>query len=140
LALRRIIENCTIYKQHSVLITFIDFSKAFDSISGQYLQDTLFELGIPTYLINALFALYRGSTSQVMTLYGLTDKIPVDRGVLQGDTLAPYLFVLVLDRVLCRALKSWGYCHKTRLSSRSVDEFVTDLTYAHDIAAISTIF
>jgi hypothetical protein len=142
LALRRIIENCTIYKRHSVLITFIDFSKAFDSISRQYLQDTLFELDIPTYLINAIFSLYRGSTSQVMTPHGLTDKIRVDRGVLQGDTLAPYLFVLVLDRVLRRALddKSWGYCHKVRRSSRSADEFVTDLTYADDIAAVSTTF
>ena len=77
-----------------------------------------------------------------MTPHGLTDRFPVNRGVLQGDTLAPYLFVLVLDRVLRIALdgQSWGYCVRERRSSRSPEEKVTDLTYADDIAAIATNF
>jgi hypothetical protein len=142
MALRRIIQNCRVFQRQTVLITFIDFSKAFDSVSRQYLHDTLIELEIPPYLITAIFSLYRGSTSQVMTPHGLTDKIPVNRGVLQGDTLAPYLFVLILDRVLRRALddKSWGYCVRERRSSRSVDEYVTDLTFADDTAVLSTSF
>jgi hypothetical protein len=50
------------------------------------------------YLIKAVMSLYRGST--VVTKYGMNDKIPVDRGVLQGDTLSPYIFIMVMDRVL----------------------------------------
>ena len=94
LALRRISENCRIYQHQSVLLAFIDFSKAFDSVSRQYLRDTLTEPEVPAYLITAILSLYRGSTSQVMTPHGLTDRFPVNRGVLQGDTLAPYLSLI----------------------------------------------
>jgi hypothetical protein len=39
-----------------------------------------------------------------MSLYtsslNVANKIPVDRGVLNGDTLSPYLFIMVMKRVL----------------------------------------
>ena len=142
LALRRVIENCEVYQEQSAVITFIDFKKAFDSVHRHYLVDTLVDYGISRYLIRAIMSLYWTSTVQVVTTHGLTDRIPVRRGVLQGDTLAPYLFVLVLDRVLRKALDggSWGYCVRQRSGSRSPSEYVTDLSYVDDIALFSTSF
>jgi hypothetical protein len=84
MALRRIVENCRVLQHQSVIITFIDFSKALDNVSRQYLYDTLIELEIPIYLITAIFSLYHGSTSQVMTPHGLTDKIPMNRESCKG--------------------------------------------------------
>ena len=133
LDLSRVFENCEVYQEQSAVITFIDFS-----VHRHYLVD----YGISRYLIRAIMSLYWTSTVQVVTTHGLTDRIPVRRGVLQGDTLAPYLFVLVLDRVLRKALDggSWGYCVRQRSGSRSPAEYVTDLSYADDIALFSTSF
>ena len=85
--------------------------------------------------------LYWSSSVQVVTPYGLTDKIPVRRGVLQGDTLSPYLFIMVIDRVLRRAQldESWGYRVQTRRRSLG-DIYVTDLAFADDITLISSEF
>ena len=142
LALRRVIENCRVFQKQSVVITFIDFQKAFDSVHRSYLVDTLVDLEIPAPLIRAIMSLYWDSSVQVVTTHGLTDRVPVRRGVLQGDTLAPYLFVLVIDRVLRESLvvETWGYCVRERRSSRFPAEYVTDLTYADDIAVLSTNF
>ena len=140
LALRRVIENCRVFQKQSAVITFIDFQKAFDSVHRSYLVDTLVDLEIPAPLIRAIMSLYWDSSVQVVTTHGLTERVPVRRGVLQGDTLAPYLFVLVIDRVLREALvdETWGYCVRERRSSRSLAEYVTDLTYADDIAVLSS--
>ena len=142
LALRRVIENCQVYQKQSAVIAFIDFKKAFDSIHRSYLVETLTQLEIPIYLIKAIMSLYWESTVQVVTSHGLTDPIPVRRGVLQGDTLAPYLFVLVLDRVMQTALvdETMGYCVRERRSSRHPGRFVTDLTFADDIALLAQTF
>ena len=44
LALRRIIEECTVRKECQCVATFIDFSKAFDSISRSRMPDILYKL------------------------------------------------------------------------------------------------
>jgi hypothetical protein len=51
-------------------------------------------------------SLYKGAQAKVSTQYGLSDE-PIDLsiGVLQGDTLAPYLFIIVIDYIMRTALK-----------------------------------
>ena len=50
------------------------------------------------------------------------------------------MFVLVLDRVLCKALDGAIDCVCQTSGSRSPSEYVTDLSYADDIALFSTSF
>ena len=61
--------------------------------------------------------------------------------VLQGDTLAPYLFIIVLDYVLRKALdgreEELGFCLKKCQSRRFGPEILTDLDFADDIALLS---
>ena len=56
-------------------------------------------------------------------------------GVLQGDTLAPYLFVIVVDYVLRVAIQdnSDGFIIQKHLSRRHMAKYVTDLDLADDI-------
>ena len=42
---------------------------------------------------------------KVITPDGETDFFPIHAGVLQGDTLAPYLFAIAIDYVMRRAVK-----------------------------------
>ena len=44
--------------------------------------------------------LYRNTKVKVCSLDGDTDYFDIVAGVLQGDTLAPYLFIISLDYVI----------------------------------------
>ncbi|KAL5263087.1 hypothetical protein ACHWQZ_G008482 [Mnemiopsis leidyi] len=90
LALRRIIEECRIGKK-SAAIVFVDFSKAFDSINRDALFHILSLYGIPAPIIKAIRLLYDSAKSRVQTSDGLTEFFETLMGVLQGDTLAPFL-------------------------------------------------
>ena len=64
------------------------------------------------------------------------------KGILQGDTLAPFLFVLAVDWMMHRALTpeliaECGICVTPRRSSRYPACYLSDLDFADDIALLS---
>jgi hypothetical protein len=71
---------------------------------------------------------------------GDTDFFDILAGELQGDTLAPFLFVIILDYVLRTSLDKNSECGFTlteRLSSRNPANKLTDVEYADDLAITS---
>ena len=48
--------------------------------------------------------MYEDTTAKVITSDGETETVNILAGVLQGDTLAPYLVVIVIDYVMRKAL------------------------------------
>lgn len=80
---------------------FVDFSKAFDSVKWESIVQQLLFWKAPKEFIQSVFNVMQGHVVAVRTSDSLTGPpIPVGVGVLQGDTLAPYLFIMVLDSVL----------------------------------------
>jgi hypothetical protein len=72
---------------------------------------------------------------------GPSPSFEIARGVLQGDTLAPFLSIMVLDRVLKRALDSdpsFGF--RPHSGPRSPAIRITDLAYADYVAFIASSF
>ena len=137
LAIRRILQECRIGNK-SAAIVFVDFSKAFDSINRETLFHILGLYGIPEPLINAIKLLYDSSSSRVQTIDGLTDFFQTLLGVLQGDTLAPFLFIIVLDYVLRNSMSlDQGLTIIPRKSRRVSGLRVTDLDFADDLALLS---
>ena len=70
---------------------------------------------------------------------GDTEFFDIIAGVLQVDTLAPYLFIIVLDYVL-RNLdqnKILGFTLRKQLSRRYPAEMLTDADFADDLALLS---
>ena len=104
LALRRIIEGIKEYNLPAVM-TFIDFKKAFDMIHRGQMLKILVAYGIPEELTTAIADTYSNTKAKVITPDGETDAFQIYSGVLQGDTLAPYLFVTVLDYTLRQAIQ-----------------------------------
>ena len=140
LTLRRIIEGVKENNIKSVM-TFIDFRKAFDSIHRGKMIRILKAYGIPPKLLHAIEKMYTNTKAKVITPDGETEMFEITTGVLQGDTLAPFLFIIVLDYAMRKALvgreDDLGFTLSTRKSRRHAKETLTDLDFADDIALIS---
>ena len=61
--------------------------------------------GIPTKIVDAISILYKDTEAQVITPDGDTEFFEILAGVLQGDTLAPFLFIIVLHYPLEKLLE-----------------------------------
>ena len=99
LALRRVIEGVKSHNQKAIIL-YVDFKKAFDSIHRPTMMQILKAYCVPPRLLSAKEKMYENARAKVITPDGETDFFQIKAGVLQGDTLAPYLFAIVLDHVL----------------------------------------
>ena len=99
LTIRRILEGVQAKNLQATLI-FVDFTKAFDSIHRGKMEQILLAYGIPKETVAAITILYRNTKVKVRSPDGDTEYFDIVAGVLQGDTLAPYLFIICLDYVL----------------------------------------
>ena len=97
--MRRIIEGVKT-RQIPATLLFADFSKAFDSVHREKMEKIKLAYGIPKEIVTAIMILYKDIKSMVRFPDGDTELFDILAGVLQGDTLAPFLFVVCLDYVL----------------------------------------
>ena len=84
--------------------------------------------------------LYRNTKVKVRSLDGDADYFDIVAGVLQGDTLAPYLFIICLDYVLKTSIdkiKENGFELTKKRSRRYPAKTITDADYADDIAILA---
>ena len=139
LSLRRIIEEANFCNLDAAYV-FVDFSKAFDSVDRTKLLEILELYGIPIEIIEAIKILYTDTSATILTPDGETPPFSINAGILQGDTLAPFLFILVVDYVMRMSVDNInenGFQIHPRKSSRHPAVFITDLDFADDIALIS---
>ena len=140
LALRRILEEVKKNNLEAVMV-FIDFSKAFDSINHEAMFSILKAYGVPPRMLEAIRLCYGNLRARVVSPDGDTDLFPITAGVMQGDTLAPFLFVTVLDYCLTKAIgdktAELGLTLHQRKSSRYPAKAITDLDFADDIVLMS---
>ena len=80
----------------SAIIIFSDFKKVFDTISRDKLINNLQVYGVPERLIRAIEVMYADTKAKVLSQDGQTEFFDILGVVLQGATLAPYLFTLAL--------------------------------------------
>ena len=114
---------------------FIDFKKAFDR---GILMKILRAYGLPEAIVALIQKMYSGTLAKVITSDGLTDVFGILAGVLQGDTLAPYLFIIVVDYVMRTALlgesAEAGFTIQPARSRRINAKKLADTEFADDIA------
>ena len=123
-----------------LVVTFVDFRGAFGSISGRVMFAVLRHCGIPDAVVGAVSVLYKNSGGAAVVDGGLSGPFGVTAGVLQGDVLAPFLFVVLVDYLLKKATSRLGsgvVAHPRR-SGRHPALSLGDLDFADDVALLES--
>ena len=127
-------------KKLQATLLFVDFTKAFDSIHREKMEQILLAYGLPKETVAAITILYRNTKVKVRSPDGDTEYFDIVAGVLQGDTLAPYLFIICLDYVLRTSIdkiRENGFELTKKRSRRYPAKTITDADYADDIAILA---
>ena len=121
-------------------ILFVDFTKAFDSIHRGKMEQILLAYGLPKENVAAIMILYRNTKVKVRSPDRDKDYFDIVVGVLQGDTLVPYLSIICQDYVLRTSIdkiKENGFKLTKKSSRRHPAKTITDADYADDIALLA---
>lgn len=132
LALQQLIHRSVKAKDSPLYAVFCDFSKCFDSVHRDKLSAVLDRYGVPQRLSSFvlrsmdqqhLAVKFAGNTP---TAFDISPRF----GVMQGCTLAPFLFVLVMDVILRTLQQQQGVL----LSGR---DYLAALAYADDVILLA---
>ena len=139
LTIRRILEGV---RAKNILATllFVDFTKAFDSIHRGKMEQILLAYGLSKEAVAAITILYKNTKVKVCSPDGDTEYFDIVAGVLQGDTLASYFFIICLDYVLRTSIdkiRENGLELTKKRSKRYPAKTITDADYADDIAILA---
>ena len=85
-------------------IIIVDYNEAFASIDRRAISIVLSKYGVSELLVANAMQFYIGTSAVVATAHRNTEKFSVTSGVLQGVTLAPFLFITLLDYILRETL------------------------------------
>ena len=118
--LRNIIEQSLEF-QRPLVMNFIDFKKAFDSVHRESLWSIVRGYGIPQRYVNIFQNLYLHSSCCVRTENGTTDFFNIETGVRQYCILSPLLFRLAVDFVMKRVTYGTNFGIRWKDQSRLVD-------------------
>ena len=83
------------------ILVSLDQEKAFDRVDRSFLISLLKHFGFGPSFCNWIFTLYNGANMQVLVNDFLSSKIDLQRGVRQGDSLSPMLYILCVEVLAC---------------------------------------
>ena len=108
-----------------VYLTFIDYSKAFDSVKHHRLFYVMMTMGFPKHLVALIAGLYHNQKATIRWNGEHCEYFNISKGVRQGCILSPHLFSLYTEQIMRNAdIDEMGI----RIGGR----ILTDLRYADD--------
>ena len=111
--------------------TFLDCSKAFDYVNHSYLIEVLKKRDCGENFLNFVKCFLKG-TSKIRFNQYLSEELKIDRGVPQGETLSPFLFILAIDPLL-NAIQN----DQSIIGAKVGGKTVKVMTYADDFVLIT---
>ena len=114
-------------------MAFIDFRKAFDSVSHTKLWRVLSAMGVHPNSVKLLTNLYNNQQASVRIEKELTEWFRVGKGVRQGCLVSPVLFNFYSEEIMRESADELGWIGVT-ISGRTIN----NLRFADDIVLIAT--
>nr|VZI42377.1 unnamed protein product [Spirometra erinaceieuropaei] len=150
-AARQIQEKCQEMRTH-LYSTFVDLTKAFDTVNSEGLWKIMQKFGCPERLTQMVRQLHDGMMARVTDNGAVSEAFAVTNGVKQGCVLAPTLFSLMFSAMLmdayrygrpgiCIAYRTDGHYLNRRcmnFQSRVSTATVHELLFADDCALNTT--
>ena len=84
------------------ILVSLDQEKAFDRVDRSFLLNLLRHLGFGPFFLNCIHTLYNGANMRVIVNGFLSDTIAIKRGVRQGGSLSPMLYILCVEVLACK--------------------------------------
>ena len=132
IATLRIIVEQSLEWNSQLMVNFLDYEKAFDSIDRATLWKILRHHGIPQKLVNLVESMYEGTSCRIVHDGQLTDSFDIKTGVRQGCLLSPFLFILAIDWLMKETTKG----RKNGIQWTPWTQ-LDDLDFADDLALLS---
>ena len=85
-------QNC-----HQVNALLLDFSKAFDVVDHLIILRKINSLTLPPYIKNWINSFLTDRSQKVTTNGFLSTDLPINRGIVQGSALGPFLFTVMIS-------------------------------------------
>ena len=88
------------------ILVSLDQEKAFDRVNRTFLMNVLKRFGFGPDFLKWITTFYSGANMRIILNDWLTDPIPLQRGVRQGDPLSPLLYVICVEVLACQVRNS----------------------------------
>ncbi|ODM88369.1 LINE-1 reverse transcriptase [Orchesella cincta] len=104
--LNAILQSSLTSSKKKVFALFVDLSKAFDSIPHKRLWERLKSIGVSTKFLQFIIKMYSNINAFIKTPFGNSNTFPIQKSVLQGESLSPKLFTIFIDEIVNELYKS----------------------------------
>ena len=109
-AITSILDNA-IQQGLPLVLTFLDLKNAFGSIAHRLIRDMLNHNKFPSQVISYIMSGYSKLSATVKTKEWTSLPFNIKRGVFQGDTLSPLIFLVAFNPLIqvCNSLSTHGF-------------------------------
>jgi hypothetical protein len=130
--LQQIIEKSIAMADKTLYLTFIDYTKAFDTVDHHELFHVLLRMGIPKHLVVLIQQLYRQQKAAVRWNGEMTEWFDIGQGTRQGCNISPSEFNLYAEDIMRRAAEKND--SGIVIGGRKID----NIRYADDTTLLAT--